>query len=88
MNKKILLLVLLVAGAGLGYMIYMNYYGECCKTSTETSTIVETPTGITKDTKKSEIKTETKTDIQGNEVEEKKVTKTSEVKKKVKSCKK
>jgi hypothetical protein len=62
MNKKILFIVLLVAGCGLGLMIYMNYNGSCCKTTTVETTTVETPNETKEETKKSETKIEIKND--------------------------
>ena len=82
MNKKIILLMLLiVAGLGIGYMVSNNYNGNCCKTSTENQLVVETPTEKVEYTKKTEVKTDVKTDLKGNVVEEKATKKTSSAKK-------
>ncbi len=82
MNKKILLLVLLVVGAGLAYVIYNKYYSDQCCTKTESSELIETPTEKFEN-KNTQTATTTKTvDLEGNPVTKKVIkTKTSKVSK-------
>lgn len=88
MNKKLLLLVLLVAGVGLGYMIYQNYNQECCKKSE----VVTTTTEKIEDVKKpgeivgEKVKETTTTEVKSEEKLEENPDKTKKVKK-ISKCK-